>query len=108
MDIENSLKSLIHREMRARFIWHHIEKFEKDGSGYSFVVAVRSHFREYDSAANLVSAIKKLFKDVHLVHTAKYSTLGNENIFAMSISCHNPKIVALPVRQPAGDSRRAA
>lgn len=108
MNLENSLKSLIHREMRARFMWHHIEKLEKDGNGYSFVVAVRSHFREYDSAANLVNAVRKLFKDVHLVHTANYATVGNENIFAMSISCHNPKIVSLPGRQPSGTTRKAA
>jgi hypothetical protein len=108
MNIENTLKTLIHREMRARFMWHQLEKFEKENHGFSFTIAVKSIHREYASAANLVAVIKKHFKDVHLLHTANYSTVGNENIYAISISCQNPKIIPLPARQHQGNNLRAA
>jgi hypothetical protein len=93
--------------MRARFIWHKLERIKPDGDGFSFTVEIKSQRPEYASAANLVDAIKRQFRTVKLLSTAYFSTIGNDKVFAFTICCHHPKIVSLPARN-TNDSLKAA
>jgi len=97
MNSQESIRNLIHRQIRSLFAWHRIEKLKAEGNGYDIVVLVQPNSHEYSAAADLTAALKRHYREVHLNKCYSFYTISHTHLYSISITCRGPKLVGLPM-----------